>query len=87
MTTRPHDDDDHPAERQDGSDRYDGPWKEAIQHYTEAFMALFFPAIHAGLDWSDPPEFLDQELQSLTPGAAQPAGVVDRLITAAAAGR
>ena len=64
----------------EGADRYDGPWKAAIHHYTEAFMALFFPAIHADIDWSELPEFLDQELQSLTPDAAQPAGAVDRLI-------
>ena len=42
------------------------------------------PKIHADIAWGDLPEFLDQELQRLTPDASQPAGAVDRLIIAAA---
>jgi len=38
------------------------------------------PKIHADIAWGDLPEFLDQELQRLTPDASQPAGAVDRLI-------
>ena len=62
-------------------DGYDAAWKAAIERFTEAFMALLFPEIHRGIDWSVPPEFLDQELLPLTAderGAVR-RGVVDRL--------
>lgn len=29
---------------------YDSPWKEAIERYFHAFMALFFPLAHADID-------------------------------------
>jgi hypothetical protein len=30
---------------------YDSPWKEALEQYFEAFLALFFPDAHAVIDW------------------------------------
>ena len=29
---------------------YDSPWKEALEIYFRAFLALFFPNIHADID-------------------------------------
>ena len=42
---------------------YDSPWKEIIEHFFPQFMAFFFPAISAEIDWSEHYEFLDKELQ------------------------
>lgn len=28
---------------------YDSPWKEAIEQYLAAFLAFFFPVVHAGI--------------------------------------
>jgi hypothetical protein len=47
------------------TDDYDSPWKNAVETYFEEFMALFFPAAHADIDWSKPIEFLDKELQQV----------------------
>jgi hypothetical protein len=38
---------------------YDSPWKEALDFYFEAFLALLFPAVHAQIDWSRGYESLD----------------------------
>ena len=33
-------------------DDYDNPWKEALEHGFPEFMAFFFPAISAEIDWA-----------------------------------
>jgi len=38
---------------------FDGPWKEALDQYFEAFLAFFFPVAHAEIDWSRGYESLD----------------------------
>lgn len=42
---------------------YDSPWKEALEHYLPDFLHMFLPDLHAQVDWSHPPIFLDKELQ------------------------
>jgi hypothetical protein len=42
---------------------YDSPWKEAMEHYFEAFIGFFFPEIHKDTDWTRGYEFLDKELE------------------------
>jgi len=49
------------------SDDYDGPWKRALERFFESFLELLFPEVHAEIDWSHRPEFLDRELQKLRP--------------------
>ncbi len=44
---------------------FDGIWKEVLQSWLPECMALFWPRIHALIDWSTPPTFLHQELQRL----------------------
>jgi len=61
-------------------DDYDSPWKEAIQDSFEAFMAFFFQAAHAEIDWTRAPEFLDKELQQITRDAELGRGVADILV-------
>lgn len=43
----------------------DSPWKEALECYLEPFLALFFPALHADIDWTRDHEWLPQELRKL----------------------
>jgi hypothetical protein len=59
---------------------YDSPWKEALEVYFRAFLALFFPHIHADIDWSRGFEFLDKELQQIVPKAARGRRYVDKLV-------
>ena len=59
---------------------YDSPWKEAISAYFQPFMRLFFPAVHARIDWSQPYEFLDAELQKITGDAQLGKRFADRLV-------
>src|SRR5437588_17751 len=59
---------------------YDSPWKEALDHYFEPFMAFFFPLAHAAIDWSRGYEMLDKELQKIVPQAEQGRRYVDKLV-------
>ncbi len=59
---------------------YDSPWKEALDVYFPAFLAFFFPRIHADIDWSRGYEFLDKELQKIVPKAAGGRLYVDKLV-------
>ena len=59
---------------------YDSPWKEALERYFEAFMAFFFPQAHRDIEWSRGYEFLDKELQQVTPDAALGRRRVDKLM-------
>lgn len=44
---------------------YDSPWKEILQLYFQDFLLFFFPQIHAEVDWTKEPVFLDKELQQV----------------------
>lgn len=46
---------------------FDGAWKYALEQYFAPFLALFFPAAHAAIDWSQPVAFRDTELQQVAP--------------------
>ena len=59
---------------------YDSPWKEALEVYFRAFLAFFYPGIHADIDWSRGYEFLDKELQKIAPKAARGRYHVDKLV-------
>ena len=58
---------------------FDQAWKEALDLYLEAFLRCFFPATHALIDWSYPPENLESELQKLHREASAGEVVADRL--------
>jgi hypothetical protein len=59
---------------------YDSPWKEALELYFPAFLALFFRRIHADIDWSRRYVFLDKELQALMPKGESGRLYVDKLV-------
>lgn len=63
----------------DPAAEFDGPWKEALEQYFQPFIELLFPEIGRGIDWTQPVEFLDKELQQLAPDAANGRGTVDKL--------
>jgi hypothetical protein len=58
---------------------YDSPWKEALDAFLRLFLQMFFLDIERIIDWSVPPESLDNELARLFPGAAIGKRFVDRL--------
>jgi hypothetical protein len=59
---------------------YDNPWKSAIEVYFRDFLRLFFPAIEADIDWSQPVVFLDKELQKVVRDAEIPKRYADKLV-------
>ncbi len=59
---------------------FDSPWKEALEWYFRAFLALFFPHIHDDIDWSRGFEFLDKELQKIVRQAPDGRLYVDKLV-------
>jgi hypothetical protein len=59
---------------------FDSPWKEALELYFQAFLALFYPHIHADIDWSRGYVFLDKELQKIVPKAGRGRLYVDKLV-------
>lgn len=64
----------------DGPDDYDSPWKEAVERYFPEFMAFYFPAAHAQIDWAGGYEFLDQELRAVVQDAELGKRFVDKLV-------
>ena len=59
---------------------YDSPWKDVLERYFAAFMAFFFPVIHAGIDWERGYAFLDKELQRVVRDARLGRRYADKLI-------
>jgi hypothetical protein len=59
---------------------FDSPWKEALDLYFELFLKLFFPVIHAEVDWSRGYEPLDKEFQQLQHDAETGRRYVDKLV-------
>lgn len=61
-------------------DDHDSPWKEALEHYFPEFLALLFPSIHAEVNWSQPFEILDHELQQVVGDAELGRRYADKLV-------
>jgi hypothetical protein len=59
---------------------FDSPWKESLELYFRAFLALFFPHIHDDIDWSRGFEFLDKELQKIVRTSEGGRLYVDKLV-------
>jgi hypothetical protein len=71
---------DRGRERKPSGADYDSPWKEALDHYFERCLALFFPHIHAEIDWARGYETLDKELQPIVRRAKHGRQYVDKLV-------
>lgn len=48
---------------EDSSADFDGVWKEAIETWLPDCLKLFWPQVHASIDWDTPPVFLDKEMK------------------------
>jgi hypothetical protein len=57
----------------------DSPWKEALEHFLEWFLALCFPKVHAGIDWNRGYQSLDKELQRIVRDARLGKRLADKL--------
>jgi len=62
------------------ADQYDTPWKEAVERYFPEFMAFYFAAAHAQIDWTRGYTFLEQELQAIVRDAELGKRYVDKLV-------
>ena len=67
-----------PAQRKEPDD-LDSPWKEALEHFLESFLALCFPHVHAAIDWARGYQSLDKELQQIARDAAVRKRLADKL--------
>ena len=61
-------------------DDYDTPWKAALVRYFPEFMAFYFPAAYAGIDWTKPYLFLDKELAQVVQDAELGKRIADCLV-------
>jgi hypothetical protein len=67
------------ARRSVRRDDYDTPWKAALHRYLPAFLAFFFPDIHADIDWSRGYQPLDKEFAQIIRRAGVGKQVADLL--------
>ena len=58
---------------------YDSPWKEIIEDFFPRFLEFFFLEAYKVIDWKQPYEFLDKELQQLEPDAEIGKRLVDKV--------
>lgn len=58
----------------------DSVWKEVLDIYFQEFVAFFFPAIHADINWGRDYEFLDKELEKIAPDSETGRRLVDKLV-------
>ena len=59
---------------------FDAIWKELIYFFFYDFMAFFLPKLHKDIDYSYPPEFLEQELQELIETIGFKKRIADKLV-------
>jgi hypothetical protein len=59
---------------------FDSPWKNVLERYLQPFLHLCFPPVHAAIDWSQPQEFLDTELQQIVRDADVGKRFADKLV-------
>jgi hypothetical protein len=59
---------------------YDGPWKEMLDEYFQAFMAFFFPEAYQDIDWARDFESLDKELAQIVRDAELGKRLADKLM-------
>jgi hypothetical protein len=58
----------------------DSPWKEALERYLPSFLALYFPAVHAAIDWPRNYEWLNTELRQVVQDAEMGLRLADVLV-------
>lgn len=58
----------------------DSAWKDLLDAHFEEFIAFFFPAVFAGVDWARGYVFMDKELARLGRGHAMGPRLADKLV-------
>ncbi|MGB0386188.1 MAG: hypothetical protein ACPGWR_15375 [Ardenticatenaceae bacterium] len=61
-------------------DQYDSPWKDVLNRYLPECLVFFFPEVAQQIDWSKGYEFLDKELEQITPQSTVTQRTVDKLV-------
>lgn len=64
----------------DPPDRFDSPWKDAIEHAFPEFLAFYFPDVHRDIDWTRGHAFLDKELRRILRDANSGDRHADKLV-------
>ncbi len=59
---------------------HDSPWKDALEVFFQPFMDFLYPDISQLIDWQQPIEFLDKELQKITRKAKNSRRYADKLV-------
>ncbi|HUH56977.1 MAG TPA: hypothetical protein VL020_00465 [Pseudomonadales bacterium] len=59
---------------------HDSPWKSALEVFFRPFMDFLYPHISVLIDWQQPVEFLDKELQKITRSAKNSRRYADKLV-------
>ena len=67
------------AGRRRARNDFDSPWKEALQRYFQPFLAFFYPAIYADIDWARGYDSLDKEFLQVVRRAKVGKGIADKL--------
>lgn len=68
------------AKRRRVRSEQDSVWKEVLSYYFEEFIAFFFPEVHQDIDWNKKYEFLDKELEKISPKNLSGKRYVDKLV-------
>ncbi len=61
-------------------DNYDNAWKDIIKAHFASFLSFYFPDVGEEIDLTYPPEFLEKELQKLSPHNIGPGRLADLLV-------
>jgi len=59
---------------------HDSPWKDALEVFFRPFMDFLYPEVAERIDWQQPVEFLDKELQKITRKAKNSRRYADELV-------
>nr|VFJ54163.1 MAG: Predicted transposase YdaD [Candidatus Kentron sp. FM]VFK12573.1 MAG: Predicted transposase YdaD [Candidatus Kentron sp. FM] len=62
------------------NDAYDSPWKDVLEHAFPEFMAFYFPAAYAQIDWAQGHEFKNTELRQVVRDAKLGKRFADALV-------
>jgi predicted transposase/invertase (TIGR01784 family) len=62
------------------SQNYDLLWKDVITDLFEEFLLFFSPELYEQVDFTSPPEFLEQELQTIIPESESNHRIADKLV-------